>query len=160
MTRKLEFEQWFKNIEKDFLTIDSISNLQLGDEINLLCFDRNFRELMSKTKNPIPIDLFFKKNYKILYKHNKDLQGQASWSFGQSNQKLNLEPFEFHLEYKDNHWYPLHNGKLPDSDPQHIFNFDNTLKNYKEYPPETRIGWRGPMIDISKLDNSILIYNE
>lgn len=56
-------------------------------------------------------------------------------------------PFTFDIEYKKDNWYPLVNGYLPEKDSQ---------KHWSEFPKNTHIGARGPMIkwkDLVKLPN-------
>jgi hypothetical protein len=55
--------------------------------------------------------------------------------------------FEFHVEYKKNYWYPFDNGKLPKADPQGVFIIPSDIpRDYREFPKNTCLGWRGPML--------------
>ena len=54
-------------------------------------------------------------------------------------------PFEFHLEWKENRWYPLKDGLLK-SDEQMQFPEEYENRSWESFDNLTRIGWRGPMI--------------
>lgn len=157
-TTKLGIEEWIEFMKKYFLTIGDIQNLKEGEIIDLLCLDRNWAELASTSKELMHPEIFFKNNYKIRYKHTKNLQGECLRD-EEIDEKSNYQPFEFDIEFKKGYWYPLKNGKLPQEDPQGLFNFDDVTKDYKEYDADTCIGWRGPMINWEKLRASPSVCN-
>ena len=124
--------------------------------MNVLCIDRNFFDLIDHNinKGSVPFSAFFKKSYKLKYIHEHNLCGQ-----GQFN---DMEPmkFNFELEYNDECWYPMNDdGLLPDNN-----DFGRPLNtsygnNYRDYPSNTRIGWRGPMIRISDIIDDEFYYD-
>ena len=129
-------------------TIQTITSLSPGDELAFLCIDRNFFDLIDHNvgKEPRKFKKFFKNSYKIIYIHEHDLH--------------DINGFNLHLEYNKDCWYPLNdNGILPDND-----DFGRPLNvthghDYKNYPTNTRVGWRGPMVLISEIDmNDKYIY--
>ena len=153
---------WLKSMNKMYLKIKDIENLKKGESIKLLCIDRNFYDIIQS--NPINIPIcpkeFFKNNYIIEYTHYEDLKGFGNWC--NLDKPGTKSDFEFHIEYCKNHWYPLKNGKLPESDPKgiaYLLNNSFVKKNWKNYDKNTLIGWRGPMIPFKFIDNSIYIYH-
>ena len=56
------------------------------------------------------------------------------------------DTFEFHVNYKEELWYPLNRTDLPE-----ISQFENCPRNIYEFPPTTRLGWRGPMVELEKI---------
>ena len=158
MRSKLCVDDWMEHMKEDFLKIEDITKLSKNDELELICFDRNMQDLMSKNKEPILSEIFFRRNLRITYIHDNNLQGHAWW-FVDQELPTKSELFEFHLEYTPGFWYPLKDGKLPDNDPQGLFNLGEVPKNYREYSLNTRVGWRGPMIELKKLKNAPFIYN-
>jgi len=152
-------DDWIKHMSSQFITINDIKKLQQNDKIKFLCLDRNVYDLCDwnskgDIKNP---ELFFGNNYTFEYTHYENLKGSAKWNF--QNDDENPVPFEFEIEYKQDHWYPLTDGNLPEKDCQGFFKFPkNMKKDWKEYPPNTCIGWRGPMLLWNTVKNGPQIY--
>ena len=161
-----------ENKKDKHLNISDIEKMKSGDKIKLLCIDRNFYDLIDHNLNQPPSkpEDFFEFNYKIEYSHDKDLIGLSKWDYGgeptsnsDSDNGHNDEiPFTFDLNYKDESWYPLNSmGYLPEKDPQGYCNFKGVELNYKNYPTNTRIGWRGPMLKWNDVINGDdIVYTE
>lgn len=156
----LTLEEWLDLMKDKYLKISDISNLKTGESIKLLCIDRNFYDCIDMSgKIKLPED-FFKSNYIIKYIQNNGLHGKANFNCDDENEWNN---FNFHINYAPECWYPLNNkGLLPKKDPQGFSIFtDNTIRDWREYPIDTLIGWRGEML---KWDDVItappLYYNE
>lgn len=155
-------------IKKHWLTIGDIKKLKKGEEIKMLNFDRNIGDIiynMIEDKSLKPLKLYdpkeFFKNGWVKYYHNKDLLGKILYAWQEEDDyKNNSEAnkpmkFIFHIEYKTNNWYPLDSkGYLPakSGDFGNIL-LDGKKKHWTKFPDNTHIGWRGPMVIWSKLDN-------
>lgn len=128
------------------LTIKDITSLKPGQTIKLLVLDRNFDEIACEEETnqlniPHKAEEFFRLNT-ATYVHQQNLKGIITYD----NIDLTRD-FEFDIEYEKDCWYPLKNNCLPKKDPQHLASFSfNEPKPYTDYPANTRIGWRGPMI--------------
>jgi len=66
--------------------------------------------------------------------------------------------FEFHIEYANGFWYPLEQGALQPRPPNgtgSVFDMQRVtteLIHWTRFPTLTRLGWRGPMIPLEKID--------
>jgi hypothetical protein len=149
-------EQWIKCTRKYHLTISDILKLEKGDQIRVVHLDRNILDTCEYHNKPSVITEphnFFKQSIGI-YTHDENLKGWFKFI------EDSRQDFEFDVEYKKNHWYPLENGRLPDSNDNGICcSFGNKKGwSWRQFPLDTRIGWRGPMIEISKLEHCPKVY--
>lgn len=160
LEKSLDLWSWILHMRNKCLTIQDILEMKKGDTIKLLCLDRNVGDFADNYElSAEKASEFFKDNYIITYRHNKDLQGE--WFFHNHLHDDGFDNFEFHIEYKTGCWYPLTEGRLPDTDPQGFSDINkNTKKDWKEYPTDTHIGWRGPMVrwDIVENDDTPSVY--
>lgn len=155
--QSIHITKWLSNMKHKYITIKDIEKLNKGECIKLLAIDRNFYDLIDNNEDGIetPPEIFLQDNYIFEYTHNNGLNGMIRWI---KEEKINN--FNFDINYNNYDWYPLNNeGELPEDDPQGLFSFKDIKKNYREYPKDTLIGWRGPMLlwkDI--IDHDIMIY--
>ena len=142
---------WMNN--KDLhLTIKDIENLSIGDELVILCIDRNFMDCIANNygQRPMVAAHFFNESYILTYKHEQDLHGKVKFR----NLSTEFRDFNFDLEFKKDNWYPLNDlGFLPEADQQGLMNFIGCERDYRNYPDNTRIGWRGPMVIWSTINS-------
>lgn len=152
----LEFQ---KATRPHHITIRDVLELKVGDPVTFLCFDRNVWDLVLK-EDPeekdyvTPADLFFATGYHLTFERTEGLAGIAVMSAGDEKMGA-MEPFEFHIEYAPGYWYPLRDNHLPMQDPQGLGSFHyDAPKHWNTFPENTRVGWRGPMIRQSVLEES------
>ena len=148
MLPELTIEEWLEHMSTKFLTIGDITDLSANQSLKILCIDHNFMDICKgrhqKLGKSTPAVDFVQKNYIINYIHLHDLTGLVSWNYDNFKE---YSCFNFHLNYKQEYWSPLDGeGYLPDTDFQGFFNLDQVEKDYRQYPLNTKIGWRGPMI--------------
>src|SRR5689334_18173630 len=98
---------WLENSKPHHLTIGWLKTLKKGQSLKVLAMDRNLEDITTYEKNNqenVTYDpqTFFRKNWAI-YKHEKDTRGSITWEFSNDTE----DAFEFHVEYKPDHWYPL-----------------------------------------------------
>jgi len=93
-----------------------------------------------------------------IYIHEGDLRGKLVFWFDCKNDTEQIESdhsdepdFEFHIEYKKGHWYPLKDGYLPEYDPQGFAKFPGEKQHWTSFPETTCVGWRGHCLLWSKL---------
>jgi len=135
----LSVGEWLELMRPKYLTIYDIQTLNDKDTIKLLCIDRNFYDLIGdETLAP---ELFFKDNYKMNYTHKDYLNGTIY--FDDDDDVNTGTPFEFHVNW-NNRWYPLHEGKL--SMEGQSFLGEEAPVEIENYPADTLIGWRGPVL--------------
>ena len=155
--QSIHINTWLNSMKHKYITIKDIIKLNKGDSIKLLAIDTNFFDLIDYNEVGIeyPPDIFLQDNYIFEYTHNFGLNGMIRWI-----KEKNINHFNFDINYNKFNWYPLNNhGKLPFKDPQGIHSFKNIKKNYKEYPLNTLIGWKGPMLLWDHVINqNILLY--
>lgn len=154
----LEILDWKENVRNECLTINDILSLGKGEKIDVLIMDRNLSDWVCSVNEYNTLykaENFFRTN-KATYIHNHDLTGKIIWEEGDLNSE---QPFEFHIEYQKDHWYPLKNNFLPKEDPQKFAFFSYPEdKHYMDFNDKTRVGWRGPMLLWSKMKNQPDIY--
>ena len=153
------FEQfkWEKKMRKHYLRINDILKMKTGDKIKLLILDRNVSDsttAINKELKSYKPKYFYRKSLAV-YTHDKELKGSILFNFE------GAEPmdFEFEIEYKRYHWYPLTNGKLPKKESQNYSHFgDKAGKHYTQFPKTTLVGWRGPAIRYELLKDLPKVY--
>lgn len=164
----LEFWSWCAYMDEAgrgaCLTIADVLAMQKGERVEVLVMDRNLCDHVCKaTPKPAePPEIFFEKARDgAVYIHGEGLTGMIEW--GWSAPKAGDLPvtvtFEFHIEYEPGYWYPLTDGYLPKSDPQGISLFSYPEpRHWSTFPETTRVGWRGPMVRWSKLDQQPSVF--
>jgi len=151
MIESICIDDWLSLMKKKFISIKDINNLETGEEIKFLCIDRNFYDLIEHNENRClkPV-VFFSNSYIMNYIHNKNLHGHTYFDNDVHN-------FEFHVNWR-NRWYPLENGCLSKEGKRFLgYDAPSTLD---EYPLDTLVGWRGPVLlwkDV--INNSYLLKN-
>lgn len=154
----LELGEWIKHVHDQCITIPDVLNMKEGESKRVLVLDRNLYDIVCENNpadTPLTLFEFFRLN-SAWYTHHYDLKGSIRWDFdgpGETKNSLLDTSFEFHLEYAPNSWYPLKNGFLPATDPQEIVRFPwQESQHWRQFSPNTRVGWRGEMIDWEKLE--------
>ena len=152
-------QDWLDMNSENYLTINDVISLENEQVIKVLCIDRNFYDVLPENllepEDAIAPEQFFQDNYIAEYRHGYDLHGELRML----NVSDEWNPFNFHLNYGEDSWYPLgDNGSLPEVDPQGFCDFTGINLDYHEYPTETLIGWRGPMLKWEYIENSGPIY--
>jgi hypothetical protein len=150
------------------VTIQTILDLEPNEVLKCLCFDRNFGEYLedqdpfegSNLKaSEILEDAYYLRFTKGLEKDS--IEGKFFIACGL--EEIDTEDDDnnegwLHVEYRPDCWYPFQNGIFEVMDPQlKSFGHERRLapgsdRNWTEFPKNTRLGWRGPMIPISKMD--------
>ena len=143
---------WIDSHRHFFLTVKDVKSFKNGERYELLFLDRNWQDVNDHETDEryqgvsFRPEVYFKQN-KHKYIHDKDNQGTALWSWGS-------EEFEFEIEWKRDHWYPLVNGILRGHEQDPNFTFENQKgKHYTEFSDNTLLGWRGPIMLWEKLKN-------
>ena len=153
----LHLDKWIDHMTNKFITIKNISLMNKNEKKTFLCLDRNMYDLCSDNfnKGEFIATEFFKKNYILDYIHNDNLTGIGKMK----NIDINYSIFNFDINYEYDYWYPLdNNGFLPNYDHQGFFNLNNVKKDWKKYPLNTLLGWRGPMLQWQDVENAPKIY--
>jgi hypothetical protein len=146
----LELVEW--GHQSTLLTIKDICKMKRGDVIDVAVIDRNVLDT-DRIKERVlykPTDFF--KHVKGKYIHDHGLTGTLILP------DAIIENFEFHVRLRAA-WYPLTNGILPAHDKQHLFDlYDKPIK-WQDMPTTMPVGFRGPMIEWSKLGKKPLYYS-
>ena len=141
----ISLQYYIDEIRGFHLTIGDIKNLNVGDTLEIVCFDYNLDILTSHIppNKVLSANTFFKSIIHMKYIHTNGLQGMIQ------KKDIDVYPtnFEFSIECKDNMWFPLKNGKVQPniysywSDPE----FYDRL--WTEFPDTTRISCTsGPIV--------------
>lgn len=141
----IEVKKWLQRTSNKSLTIKDIRKLKKGDIIKMVVFDRNLYDTLDYSTKPNTLytpQYFFRKSI-VKYTHNKDLTGKLQFVHNTS-----IDDFEFDIEFKPNNWYPLTNGILPKKDSQGFIKLLGKDKKWQDFSENTRIGWRGHMIQL------------
>ena len=148
----LEVSEWMEYIEKnDFcLTKKDITYMNAGQQVKLFLLDPTSLEL-AKNVNKSCIVMkprkFFKKSCILFKKGKQDSVGIMKWYSGGKG-----DFFEFEIEHKGK-WHPLQNGYLQLKNTS----YENAL-HLEKLSDNTRIGWKGPMVSLSKIKQLPDIY--
>lgn len=151
----LEISEWEEYTRDKCLTIKDVENLRPGQKLKVVTLDRNVYDIAFDCNEPGKLHdaKHFYRESVATYYHESDLKGKIKM------EDVGKMEFEFDIEWAKDEWYPLTNGKLPENDPQGFSKFpDNMLLDWKDYPKDTRIGWRGPMILLDKMDSLPKVY--
>ena len=127
----LPWDLWIEKASKYWLTINDIQKMDKNQQLKVILLHRNTSDTITRDNKPLRTytpKYFFRTDTAIFTK-DKDLQGTIKYKWAKEDLK-----FEFEIEYKKDHWYPLKNGKLP------------SKINYKTFSVKTHIGFRGPII--------------
>ena len=158
----LPVNNWMDLAENNYaLTIADIINMKPGDKLEVLMMDRNVLdtsadELWNKSDKKYSPEKFFR-NSRGTYINDKDLSGTMIFHWKGYTAKQSTMPFEFELEYLPCHWYPLKKGKLPARARGAKFPWDKA-KHWTEFPPTTKVGFRGAMINWNNLKDMPKVY--
>ena len=136
-------EKWLEQAK--YVTIADIEKLEYGTKKQFLCLEKNYYRKITYAK----LEDIFKGNIILQYSHLADLAGTVKWTDDTSPKE-----FEFHIECVPDFWFPLCKGTLPDFNVPPFLNLPNFQTDWKNYPKNTRIGWRGPIIDWDDVQNS------
>ena len=108
-------------------------------------------------KSLAPID-FFKNCHFISFTKYEGIRGK--WKFNHNPKTSHKKEFDIDL---GEFWCPLRNDKIfgefmieTDDEDKILDIINNVGENYTDYPPGTRLGWRGPMMlvqDMGKCGN-------
>lgn len=153
ITNKIEMYDFINNYTRPYhLTLGDIKQLKVGDELDVVIWDRNFEEYWiwkdaesEKLYNP---EYFFKSN-----RHKLKLTENMTWNikfpFGETyNHSIHLDVSELSDYWI---WMPLSsNGNIV---------LDNITKNWTEFHNNTRIGWRGAIMLWDKLKEMSSVYH-
>lgn len=173
----MEQSDWKNANQNKFLTIKRARELfSENNEIKVLSFHRNiWDETTQNNEEHILHDPthFFSKSYCIIRKiesktfpdgenkeENKEEKNLNNLSISfEWDINFNLD-FEFDLYLEECEcWYPLKNGYIPTHDEQEIFQFNfSEPKHYSTFDENTKVGWRGPMMLWSEIDDNQKIY--
>ena len=140
-----------KNKNKDkHLKISDVDKLKVGDVLDVFVYDRNFYDGLDDFEENKPYkatDILKHSHMKLHYKGGHVWDIEMSWGTYEHPIELSLEKLDTNWK-----WSPLQNDMI------HITN-NITRSNqkvqkgwkpihmhYDEFPKDTRVGWRGPMI--------------
>lgn len=151
--RVISVKQFLGRNSRRWITIKTIMDMKEGEELDVLCYDRNFYDLLPD--QVLPADLFFAGNYHYtLIKGKEGIQVKGNWWQWKDGEKVYGwndfdDEWHFHVEYEEDCWYPLDNDhRIPQEcwqTGEKLFG-TNAGKSWRELPPSTRLGWRGPML--------------
>ena len=181
---------WLKLMESKYVKIEDIISMNPRESKKFLCIDDKFLDLVDMSEKAKKPSDFFKYNYIFDYIHSNDLQGTRIWSCETMSEMIELEDFNFEINYnkKQNIWCTLTDkGKVDNISISNLHNKEyNGYKNlnqnqnqnqslnknqtqnitiykdkdWREFPRETLVGWRGPLLHWEDVINGPLIYYE
>jgi hypothetical protein len=152
---RLTLEDWYDLYESHHMTIADL--LRLSNTTELIMFDRNWLDILNikcddenlTIRDYTPSE-FFARAHKWIYTPAKiidgarDINGNMKCHSMYDAFKHEWPSFDFHIEYKRNHWYPLTNGYLKCLGERNFGELEGL--HWSAFPLTTKIGWRGPMI--------------
>lgn len=152
-TRGKDVELWVHEARDKYLTIGDVRRLRPGQRLSLTILDRNLIDTLSEVtpNKPMKATALLAPT-RATYIHESGLRGKLVMANG-----VELDPFEFHVQVP-NGWYPLRNGVLPAKDPQGFMKLYGKPVRSQDMPPNTHIGYRGPVIPWSVVTKAPQMY--
>lgn len=158
----VEVGQWLHSVQKWCLRKKDVDAMKPGQQVCAICLDRNVLDIAfahNPERRAVDASHFFRKNivtytnYRAPFGFLND-EGTETRANGQQ-----LFVFEVQLDSSSPYdWYPLSsNGTLPVHDPQMLprrkvrLHGGRRPKKWAEFAPTTLVGWRGPMLPLSRL---------
>jgi hypothetical protein len=140
----IEMYKFINDCKSQHLTIADIKLLNIGDRLDVVIWDRNFEELWIWTNadNEVAFtpDEFFSSN-----RHTLTYLGNMKWNIRYPFGIDFIHNIELDVSKLDNimKWYPISDdGKIE---------FLRVSKHWTDFPDDTRVGWRGPIMLWNKL---------
>lgn len=156
------YQNWEKETKTIHTTIQTILDIPIGESRIFLCLDRNVLDFAGdslsecyETETEVLPSFIFSGNYHIKYtKTGEGLTGTfiIANSLDEIDELDDSPRTDFDIEYSTDKWYPMQNGSLPASDSQGFSALFGTEKHWSTFDVSTRLGWRGPMIPIERID--------
>jgi len=163
----LEFWEWMAHVDgparSRCLTIADVTGMRAGETVELLVMDRNLCDhVYPGPGRPLRPPAFAEDFFSLAvdgatYAHVDGISGRLRWGWEEADA---WEDFTFEVEYSPGHWHPLVDGRLPTREWFHEqfeiseAGLDEMLAErcpgmvlgmpWRDLPPETRVGWRGP----------------
>jgi hypothetical protein len=140
----IEMYTFINNCKSQHLTIADVKLLNIGDRLDVVIWDRNFEEswIWTNADNEVafPPDIFFLSN-----RHTLTYIGNMTWNIHYPFGLNVIHNIELDVSKLDNimKWYPI-------SDDGNI-KFLRVFKHWTDFPDNTRVGWRGPIMLWDKL---------
>jgi len=161
----MEFQAWVEHVERSgqCLTVGDVKKLKKGDRIRFLSMHRNLCDLAYCRSEPVtavaPAQVFFSEiGAGVTYTHETGVVGRCLWDWDKKGKHVD-DDFVLEIEFAPERWYPLErDGSLPAANEPdgcggfHWEDLPSTRTHWTDYPDETKLGWRGPMLPWERLD--------
>lgn len=152
----LEVKEWIRHTREHHLKKSDLESLVGPTRFLILdrsVFDIVREESVNTPNQPYQPEEFFRKNSATFTPSDTVGKGELCLHFDDEDVS---GPFEFDVEYAPNRWFPLSNGILRQEVEEGTIPEDVNFGDYSGvhlslFPSETRVGFRGPMIEWSKL---------
>jgi hypothetical protein len=162
------YQNWETESKPIHATIQTIVDIPIGNSQVFLCLDRNvldsagdvFAECYESDTEVLPSNVFGAGYHIKFTKIGEGLTG--TFIVANSLDEIDDEDpdddsrTDFDIEYIPNHWFPMENGSLPANDWQGFAHLSGVAKSWTTFDPSTRLGWRGPMIPLERIDEYLI----
>ncbi len=164
----LEMYDFIEQCKPYHLTIEDVLNLSVGQQLDVVIWDRNFEEYgiwERATSNKIcrPEELFQHNRWTIVYKSNMEWTIISEGGGGESFD----HPVHLNVQHLNTYmtWVGLENDGMVNIDHEIIKKGNRIPKgwtethiHWKDFPKTTRAGWRGPIMLWEKLAKLPKVY--
>lgn len=144
----MEMYKFIEESKDRHLTIADVKNLDVGEEIDCVIWDRNFEEywIWNKTvsEKPYKATEFFKHN-RVKVKYLGNMKWLLKMSWGEFEHSV-------HINTCKSHFWPV--------DDDQMIRLNKIMIDVKTLPTKTRVGWRGPMMLWKHLESMPKVYNK
>ena len=151
------FPDWYDHMRPHYFTLQDLSKMKKGETRKFLLMDRNLGDNVDGQpdfKVMKPTTMF--KGCWAVYRHGHGVHGEIKFAWDDT-----FRDFVFHVNFTEGHWYPFNkDGVLPGVDPQGFSPLGGVARPYTSFPPSTPVGWRGPMIEWSKLQKAPKVFKD
>lgn len=146
------YDEWHEKAYNECITLGELRLLQKGDILEFINLDRNFLDTLPAMRDNQTYDRDeIIRIHTDIYTHNEDVSGTMVYHWDMKRDECK---FRFEL-FTGKSWYPLSYQDEKYSLVTGI-NDDGWIKkevNLDQFPPDTKMGWRGPCVEVEKVKN-------
>ncbi len=141
--RPLPLAQWVVDTLQYHITMRDILAMPQDTSINLFCMDRSISRSRGGQPPKKP-SIYFKDAHYVTFTKIGGIRGK--WLFNSNPRTTYLQEFYVYIQETDE-WAMLRDDRIFHSKEKKYVG-----RHYTEFPEDTRIGWRGPMMLRKNMD--------
>ncbi len=145
----LSSSEWLEATIRYHISIRDILSVERNSSINLFCMDRSILKSRGVAHSPRKPSIFFKDAHFVTFTKLEGIRGR--WLFNSNPRTTYLQEFYVYIR-ETGEWAMLREDRVFHSREKKYIGM-----HYSEFPDDTRIGWRGPMMLRKNMDNCPMV---